>query len=72
MEESTAKAAEIISRLIQLAPETFHKRRWMDRHVRRWRIARAKPWMVRMRSAEKKARARERPIAIATRIGGNI
>jgi hypothetical protein len=55
LEEGTAKAAEILRRLIQLAPEKYHEGqlRSMERRVREWRTARAEQLLEGMRAAGK-------------------
>jgi hypothetical protein len=73
LEEGTANAAEILRRLIRLAPEKYHEGqlRSMERRVREWRTARAEQLLDGMRAVGKGAPTGERPIPVATPIGGN-
>ncbi len=71
--EATMNAAEILRRLIRLAPGTYHEGqlRSMERRVREWRAARAEHLLGSMRSAGKEAKTEETPNPVATLIGGN-
>jgi hypothetical protein len=73
LEEGTANAAEILRRLIRLAPEQYHEGqlRSMERRVREWRCARAEQLLEGMRAAGKAVPTGERSIAVATPISGN-
>ncbi len=73
LEEGAANAAEILRRLIQLAPEKYHEGqlRSMERRVREWRTAHAEQLLDGMRAVGKGAPTGERPIPVATPIGGN-
>ncbi|WP_185464657.1 MULTISPECIES: hypothetical protein [unclassified Synechococcus] len=73
LEEGTANAAEILRRLIRLAPEKYHEGqlRSMERRVREWRAARAEQLLEGMRVAGKGVPTGKRPIPVATPIGGN-
>ena len=71
--EATMNAAEILRRLIRLAPGTYHEGqlRSMERRVREWRTARAERLLGLMRSARKVAQTEETSNSVATPIGGN-
>jgi hypothetical protein len=71
--EATMTAAEILRRLIRLAPGTHHEGqlRSMERRVREWLTARAERLLGSMRSARKGAQTEEGPNPVATTIGGN-
>jgi hypothetical protein len=73
LEEGTANAAEILRRLIRLAPEQYHEGqlRSLERRVREWRAARAEQLLVRMRNAGERVPTGERSISVATPNGGN-
>lgn len=71
--EASMNAAEILRRLMALAPGSYHEGqlRSMERRVKEWRTARAERLLGSMRSAGKGAQTEETPNPVATPIGGN-
>jgi len=71
--ESGMNAAEILRRLIRLAPGTYHEGqlRSMERRVKEWRTARAERLLGSLRSAGKESETEETSNPVATPIGGN-
>jgi len=66
-------AAEILRRLMALAPGRYHEGqlRSMERRVKEWRTARAERLLGSMRSAGKETQTEEMTNPVATPIGGN-
>jgi len=71
--EAGINAAEILRRLIRLAPGTYHEGqlRSMERRVKEWRTARAEQLLEGMRGTGKRSPTGKRTIPVATPIGGN-
>lgn len=71
--ESGMTAAEILRRLIRLAPGTYHEGqlRSMERRVKEWRTARAERLLGSLRSAGKESEIEEKANLVATPMGGN-
>jgi len=71
--EACMNAAEILRRLIALAPGRYHEGqlRSMERRVKEWRTARAERLLGSMRSAGKETQTEEMTNPVATPIGGN-
>jgi hypothetical protein len=66
-------AAEILRRLMALAPGNYHEGqlRSMERRVKEWRTARAERLLGSMRSAGKETQTEEMTNSVATPIRGN-
>jgi hypothetical protein len=66
-------AAEILRRLMALAPGSYHEGqlRSMERRVKEWRTARAERRLGTMRSAGKGTQTEEMTNPVATPMGGN-
>jgi hypothetical protein len=71
--ESNTHAAEILRRLMALAPGSYHEGqlRSMERRVKEWRTARAERLLGSMRSAGKGTQTEEMTNPVATPIEGN-
>jgi hypothetical protein len=71
--EACMNAAEILRRLMALAPGRYHEGqlRSMERRVKEWRTARAERLLGSMRSAGKETQTEEMTNPVATPIGGN-
>ncbi|MFN9548027.1 MAG: hypothetical protein ACK6AD_13365 [Cyanobacteriota bacterium] len=71
--EACINAAEILRRLMALAPGSYHEGqlRSMERRVKEWRTARAERLPGVMRSAGKGTETEEMPNPVATPMGGN-
>jgi hypothetical protein len=65
--------AEILRRLIRLAPGTYHEGqlRSMERRVKEWRTARAEQLLEGMRGTRKRTPTGKRTIPVATPMIGN-
>jgi hypothetical protein len=66
-------AAEVLRRLIRLAPDTYHEGqlRSMERRVKEWRTARVERLLGSLRSAGKESETEETSNPVATPIEGN-
>jgi hypothetical protein len=71
--EACMNAAEILRRLMALAPGSYHEGqlRSMERRVKEWRTARAERLLGVMRSAGKGTQTEEMTNPVATPMGGN-
>jgi hypothetical protein len=71
--EACMNAAEILRRLMALAPGSYHEGqlRSMERRVKEWRTARAERRLGTMRSAGKGTQTEEMTNPVATPMGGN-
>ena len=71
--QACMNAAELIRRLMALAPGRYHEGqlRSMERRVKEWRTARAERLLGSMRSAGKETQTEEMTNPVATPIGGN-
>jgi hypothetical protein len=71
--EAGMNAAEVLRRLIRLAPDTYHEGqlRSMERRVKEWRAARAERLLGTLRSAGKDSETEKTSNSVATPIGGN-
>ena len=71
--ETCMNAAEILRRLMALAPGRYHEGqlRSMERRVKEWRTARAERLLGSMRSAGKETQTEEMTNPVVTPIGGN-
>jgi hypothetical protein len=72
--EFTLSVAEVLRRLMALAPGNYHQaqQRSMERRVREWRAARTERLLGAMRSAEMVAATEEIADGVAIPISGNI
>jgi hypothetical protein len=71
--EANTHAAEILRRLMALAPGSYHEGqlRSMERRVKEWRTVRAERLLGSMRSAGKGTQTEEMTNPVATPIEGN-
>ncbi|MFM9100190.1 MAG: hypothetical protein ACKOPS_02150, partial [Cyanobium sp.] len=71
--EAGMNAAEILRRLIRLAPGAYHEGqlRSMERRVKEWRTARAERLLGSLRSAGKESETEDTSTSGATPLGGH-